>query len=74
MELKTLNDLDKLDASDFGILESNETVLVSELRQEVIKWYLHLNDCPSGIKDCRYCIGTQMFMQKFFNLTEEDLK
>ena len=71
MELKTLKDFDTLIVP---VGQESATILIKELRQEAIKWYLHLNDCPSGIKYCKFCIGTQMFIQKFFNLTSEDLK
>ncbi len=78
-ELKTLKDLKWLDASDFGILEDNDTVLVSELKAEAVKWVKDLRQQlrPENLEFREWRAGNyaqEEFIKHFFNLTEDDLK
>ena len=66
-KLKTLNDLQKeADELSFG------GYTIDTLREEAVKW--SKKECASGLKDCPFCLGKNMFIEMFFNLTEEDLK
>ena len=66
IELKTLKELDK------GIL--SEQVLISQLRQEAIKWIKHIqkNNSPVYLDD--FDLGKIGWIKHFFNITEEDVK
>lgn len=72
-ELKTLKDLKWFDASDFGVLEDNDTVLVSELKAEAVKWVDELRSIKESIMSQDYRDGKIDMLISFFNLTEEDL-
>ena len=72
-ELKTLKDLKWFDASDFGVLEDNDTILVSELKAEAMKWVDELRSIKESIMSQDYRDGKIDMLISFFNLTEEDL-
>ena len=80
-ELKTLKDMEPFNMEPFIMYDRESQkgklkVDIDELRAEAIKWfnYFHSNALDMTDEELKQVAPLQLWIIKFFNLTEEDLK
>ena len=79
-ELKTLKDLPKYPFDEqYTELVKEDAIVLSELRQEAIKWVKKCNDincstCQFNVGDRHITLTKEIgeFIKMFFNITEEE--